>query len=80
MDGELLLEALNLKPFALEIQLALRKLYEVKIVNKNISWGKGGITEWRIQTRESCNRILHGDKIDQWTAKKCEFIRIYFKW
>lgn len=45
MDGELLLEALNLNPFALEIQLALRKLYEVKIVNKNISWGKGGITE-----------------------------------
>lgn len=40
MDGELLLEALNLKSFTLEIQLALRKLYEIKIAVKNISWRK----------------------------------------
>lgn len=33
MDGELLLEALNLKSSTPEIQLAVRKLYDVKIVN-----------------------------------------------
>lgn len=47
MDWELLLEALNLKSFTLEIQLALRKLYEMKIVIKNISWCEDGIAEWK---------------------------------